>query len=63
MNSSDVVFEASVLTANHPSRGGARKVLVVAAEQGRQPALNKPVVLSPEGKKVAPTEEKAFLQK
>jgi len=38
------------------------QVAVVVAGRGKQPELNKPVVLSPEGKKVAP-EEKTFLQK
>ncbi len=35
---------------------------VVVTEHGKQPELNKPVVLSPEGKKVV-EEEKSFLQK
>jgi hypothetical protein len=38
------------------------QVKIVVAGQGKQPDLNKPVVLSPEGKKVVP-EEKSFLQK
>jgi hypothetical protein len=36
---------------------------VVVTSAGRQPELNKPVVLSPEGRKVAPEPEKTFLQK
>ncbi|TPX10999.1 uncharacterized protein E0L32_008036 [Thyridium curvatum] len=36
---------------------------VVVAAQGKQPDLNKPVVLSPEGRKVQPEQEKTFLQK
>ncbi len=39
------------------------QAVVVATGPGSQPELNKPVVLSPEGKKVAPPEEKTFLQK
>ncbi|KAK0639289.1 hypothetical protein B0T16DRAFT_422833 [Cercophora newfieldiana] len=38
------------------------QVKVVVAGRGKQPELNKPVVLSPEGKKVV-VEEKTFLQK
>jgi hypothetical protein len=38
------------------------QVKVEVAGRGKQPELNKPVVLSPEGKKVVP-EEKTFLQK
>lgn len=36
---------------------------VVVAGRGKQPELNRPVVLSPEGRKVPPAEEKTFLQK
>jgi len=36
---------------------------VVVSDSGKQPELNKPVVLSPEGKKVLPPEEKTFFQK
>lgn len=36
---------------------------VVVASKGATPVLNRPVVLSPEGKKAAPVEEKTFLQK
>jgi hypothetical protein len=39
------------------------QVVVVASTPGKQPELNKPVVLSPEGKKVEPPEEKSLLQK
>jgi hypothetical protein len=39
------------------------QAVVVVAEKGRQPELNKPVVLSPEGKKVAEPEEKSLLQR
>ncbi|KAK2072949.1 hypothetical protein P8C59_007267 [Phyllachora maydis] len=35
---------------------------VVVTAPGKQPELNKPVILSPEGKKIVP-EEKSFLQK
>ncbi|XXG97080.1 hypothetical protein Hte_003375 [Hypoxylon texense] len=38
------------------------QALVLAAEPGKQPELNKPVVLSPEGAQVVP-EEKSLLQK
>ncbi|KAI0845737.1 hypothetical protein F5Y00DRAFT_161809 [Daldinia vernicosa] len=40
---------------------GPRAVLLVT-EPGKQPELNKPIVLSPEGKTVVP-EEKSFFQK
>lgn len=36
---------------------------LVMTSRGKQPELNKPVVLSPEGKKVEKEEEKTFLQK
>lgn len=39
------------------------QAVVVLAGRGRQPALNKPVVLSAEGKQVPPVEEKTLLQK
>jgi len=39
------------------------QAMVVVSSAGKQPELNKPVVLSPEGKKVAPPEEKSLLQK
>ncbi|KAI5927978.1 hypothetical protein F4810DRAFT_705875 [Camillea tinctor] len=38
------------------------QAMVLATQPGKQPDLNKPVVLSPEGKTVVP-EEKTFLQK
>ncbi|KAI3327619.1 hypothetical protein HD806DRAFT_328297 [Xylariaceae sp. AK1471] len=38
------------------------QAIVLVAEAGKQPDLNKPVVLSPEGKQVVP-EEKSMLQK
>ncbi|KAI0601842.1 hypothetical protein F4775DRAFT_589153 [Biscogniauxia sp. FL1348] len=38
------------------------QALVLTTQPGKQPDLNKPVVLSPEGKTVVP-EEKTFLQK
>ncbi|KAI1083889.1 hypothetical protein F5B20DRAFT_576823 [Whalleya microplaca] len=38
------------------------QALVLVTQPGRQPDLNKPIVLSPEGKKVEP-EEKTFFQK
>ena len=39
------------------------QALVVVAGKGATPVLNRPVVLSPEGKKAAPEEEKTFLQR
>lgn len=39
------------------------KAVVVPERSGAQPELNKPVVLSPEGKKVEEEPEKSFLQK
>lgn len=39
------------------------KVVVLPAARGKLPALNKPVVLSPEGKKVGEEPEKSLLQK
>ncbi len=41
---------------------GPQAVVAVSAA-GKQPELNKPVVLSPEGRKVAPPEEKSLLQR
>ncbi|KAI0025747.1 hypothetical protein F4780DRAFT_719749 [Xylariomycetidae sp. FL0641] len=38
------------------------KAMVMVTQPGKQPDLNKPVVLSPEGKQVVP-EEKSFFQK
>lgn len=39
------------------------QVVVSVGGKGAQPALNKPVVLSPEGKRAEEEEEKSFLQK
>ncbi|KAH6977164.1 hypothetical protein BKA56DRAFT_587815 [Ilyonectria sp. MPI-CAGE-AT-0026] len=39
------------------------KVVVLTSTKGKQPELNKPVVLSPEGKKVGEEPEKTLLQK
>ncbi|KAL8366147.1 hypothetical protein RB595_004764 [Gaeumannomyces hyphopodioides] len=39
------------------------QAVVVPVGRGRQPALNRPVVLSAEGKQVPPVEEKTLLQK
>ncbi|KAI9170984.1 hypothetical protein HJFPF1_00463 [Paramyrothecium foliicola] len=39
------------------------KAMVLLEAQGKQPELNKPVVLTPEGKKPGQEEEKTFLQK
>jgi len=39
------------------------QVAVIASTPGKQPELNKPVVLSPEGRTVEPPEEKSLLQK
>jgi len=39
------------------------QVAVIASRPGKQPELNKPVVLSPEGKTVQPPEEKTLLQR
>ena len=39
------------------------QAMVVVASKGATPVLNRPVVLSPEGKKAEPAEEKTFLQK
>ena len=39
------------------------QVAVIASSPGKQPELNKPVVLTPEGKTVKPPEEKTLLQK
>lgn len=38
------------------------QALLLVTEPGKQPELNKPIVLSPEGKTVVP-EEKSFFQK
>ncbi|KAK3192411.1 hypothetical protein K4F52_001624 [Lecanicillium sp. MT-2017a] len=39
------------------------QAVVLPESRGKQPELNKPVVLSPEGKKVPEEQEKTFLQK
>ncbi|KAJ4134635.1 hypothetical protein NW768_004231 [Fusarium equiseti] len=39
------------------------KAIVIADKKGSQPELNKPVVLSPNGRKAAEEEPKSFLQK
>lgn len=50
------------IDAGH-TRDFGPKVVVLPEAKGKQPMLNKPVVLSPEGKKVEPEPEKSFLQK
>ncbi|PHH61974.1 hypothetical protein CDD81_7665 [Ophiocordyceps australis] len=50
------------IDAGH-TRDFGPKVILLAEERGAQPVLNKPVVLSPEGKKVEAEQEKTFLQK
>lgn len=50
------------IDAGH-TRDFSPQVVVVPTAQGKQPELNRPVVLSPEGKKVQPEQEKTFLQK
>ncbi len=50
------------IDAGH-TRDFGPQVVVRAADRGKQPELNKPVVLSPEGRKVEPLVEKTFLQK
>jgi hypothetical protein len=50
------------IDAGH-TRDFGPQVLVVPTVQGKQPDLNRPVVLSPEGRKVQPEQEKSFLQK
>lgn len=45
------------------TRDFAPKAVVSVVGKGPQPELNKPVVLSPEGKKPVEEEEKSFLQK
>lgn len=39
------------------------KAVIVTEQTGPQPVLNKPVIVSPEGKKAEEQEEKSFLQK
>lgn len=50
------------IDAGH-TRDFGPQALVVVTSAGKQPDLNKPVVLSPEGRKVQPEAEKSFLQK
>ena len=50
------------IDAGH-TRDFAPQVVVVPTARGKQPDLNKPVVLSPEGRKVVEEQEKSFLQK
>lgn len=50
------------IDAGHTRDFGPQAVVVVQGA-GKQPDLNKPVVLSPEGRKVQPEAEKSFLQK
>jgi hypothetical protein len=45
------------------TRDFAPKVLVRGVQQGKGPVLNKPVLLSPEGKVAQPEPEKTMLQK
>ncbi|KAJ9129919.1 hypothetical protein NKR19_g10131 [Coniochaeta hoffmannii] len=50
------------IDAGH-TRDFGPQVVVVPTARGKQPDLNKPVVLSPEGRKVQEEQEKSFLQK
>ncbi|KAB5585938.1 hypothetical protein GE09DRAFT_1072622 [Coniochaeta sp. 2T2.1] len=50
------------IDAGH-TRDFGPQVVVVETQRGKQPDLNKPVVLSPEGRRAQPEEEKSFLQK
>jgi hypothetical protein len=50
------------IDAGHTRDFGPQAAVIVTAP-GRQPELNKPIVLTPEGKKAAPEPEKTFLQK
>jgi hypothetical protein len=50
------------IDAGHTRDFGPQAVVVVTGT-GKQPDLNRPVVLSPEGRKVQPEPEKSFLQK
>lgn len=50
------------IDAGHTRDFGPQAVVLPEAK-GQQPLLNKPVVLSPEGKKVEPETERTFLQK
>ncbi|PKS06985.1 hypothetical protein jhhlp_005582 [Lomentospora prolificans] len=56
-----VTFKGVLIDAGQ-TRDFGPKVIVSVTKKGAQPELNKPVVLSPEGKKVV-EEEKTFLQK
>ncbi|OIW27427.1 hypothetical protein CONLIGDRAFT_633791 [Coniochaeta ligniaria NRRL 30616] len=66
VDSQGEVLGASVrgvkIDAGH-TRDFGPQVLVVPTAQGKQPDLNRPVVLSPEGRKVQPEAEKSMLQK
>ena len=50
------------IDAGH-TRDFGPQVVVVQTAQGKQPDLNRPVVLSPEGRTGQPEQEKGFLQK
>ncbi|RCI14625.1 hypothetical protein L249_6971 [Ophiocordyceps polyrhachis-furcata BCC 54312] len=50
------------IDAGH-TRDFGPKLVVLPEARGAQPQLNKPVVLSPEGSRVEPEQEKTFLQK
>lgn len=50
------------IDAGHTRDFGPQAVVVVTGA-GKQPDLNRPVVLSPEGRKLQPEQEKSFLQK
>ncbi|RDA83921.1 hypothetical protein CP532_3643 [Ophiocordyceps camponoti-leonardi (nom. inval.)] len=50
------------IDAGH-TRDFGPKLVVLPEARGAQPQLNKPVVLSPEGNRVEPEQEKSFLQK
>ncbi|KAB5582627.1 hypothetical protein GE09DRAFT_275203 [Coniochaeta sp. 2T2.1] len=50
------------IDAGH-TRDFGPQVVIVETQRGKQPDLNKPVVLSPEGRRAQPEEEKSFLQK
>ncbi|KAL1892724.1 hypothetical protein Cpir12675_004423 [Ceratocystis pirilliformis] len=45
------------------TRDSAPRAVVLISQTGKQPELNKPVVLSPSGRKQQAEEEKTFLQK
>lgn len=50
------------IDAGH-TRDFGPQVVMLQTTRGKQPDLNRPVVLSPEGRKVQPEQEKSFLQK